>query len=266
MFEIPEDRLPEGFVDTVMDPPTQPAAPRPAATIVLMRDGDEGPETLLMRRQRSSGFVPGAWVFPGGRVDAADSGPALHERITGLPRDPVPDSSFWSAAVREVFEEAGVLLARQSGGDWVPDSAADRRVDRARRGLMEETSTIADVLEDLDAVLDVRDMVHIAHWVTPVVEPRRYDTHFFAASLPPGRSVQVDPREMTEAAWLAPRPALARFERGELPMVFPTVKTLESLATYESVEHALASLRDRAVPRTLPRLVRTERGVAIVID
>lgn len=265
MFEIPESRLPEGFAETVSDPPARPATPRPAATLVLLRDGADGPEALLMRRQRSSGFVPGAWVFPGGRVDPSDSGPALYERIEGLPTDPVPDSSFWTAALREVFEETGVLLARDGEGEWVPD-ASDRRVERLRRGLMEETTTLADLLEDLDAALDVSGMVHIAHWVTPVVEPRRYDTHFFAAALPPGRSARPDPREMTEAAWLAPKQALARFEQGELPMVFPTVKTLQSLSGCDSVEHVLDAFREREVPRTLPRLVRTEGGVAIVVD
>lgn len=288
MFEIPETNLPPGFVDTVDDPPARPATPRPAATVILLRDGAEGLEVLLMRRHRSSGFVPGAWVFPGGRVDSADSGPALYERIRGLPSDPVPDSAFWSAALRELFEETGVLLARGDDGGrpgpisvgganagradagragrWVPDAGSDRRVEALRRRLMDGTATLLDVLDELDAVLDAEGVVHIAHWVTPVVEPRRYDTHFFAAALPAGRSARPDPREMTEAAWLGPREALARFEQGTLPMVFPTVKTLQTLQPYESVEHALPALRNVPVPRILPRLVRTEGGVAIVVD
>lgn len=266
MFEIPEDRLPPGFAETVSTPPARPAAPRPAATIVLLREGERGPEALLMRRHRSSGFVPGAWVFPGGRVDAADSGPALYERIDGLSTDPEPDVGFWTAALRELFEETGVLLARGAGGDWSADAASDRRLERLRRALMDGSASLMDVLEEVDATLDAEALVHIAHWVTPVVEPRRYDTHFFAARLPDGRVVEPDPREMSEATWLAPAAALARFERGELPMVFPTVKTLEGLRGYDSVEHALMSLRHRQVPRILPRLVRTDGGVAIVVD
>lgn len=265
MFEIPESRLPKGFVETVESPPAQPVAPRPAATVVPLRDGPDGPEALLMCRHRSSGFVPGAWVFPGGRVDTGDSGPALYERIAGLSSDPTPDSWFWAAALRELFEETGVLLARTGGGGWVPD-AGHRRMSQFRRKLLDETLTLADVLEELDASLDVEMMVHVAHWVTPVVERRRYDTHFFVAAMPPDRAVSADPREMTEAAWLTPAAALARFERGDLPMVFPTVKTLESLAPYTSVEHVLSAFRGRSVPRTLPRLVRTDTGVAIVVD
>lgn len=266
MFEIPSERLPPGFAETVERPPESPAAPRPAATIVLLRDGAGGLEALLMRRHRASGFVPGAWVFPGGRVDAADSGPALHERIRGLPPGPEPESSFWSAALRELFEETGVLLAVDAAGAWAPDAASDRRLGSLRHALMEDRSSLLDVLEERDLTLAAEGVVHVAHWVTPVVEPRRYDTHFFAAGLPEDRTVTADPREMTDAAWLTPAEALARFEHGELPMVFPTVKTLESLRGYDSVEHALGSLRSRPVPRILPRLVRTGRGVAIVVD
>ena len=269
MFEIPQERLPPGFADTVADPPDTPATPRPAATILLMRtpDGTEaGLEVLLMRRQRSSGFVPGAWVFPGGRVDAADSGPALYERIRGLPSDPEPPVEFWTAALRELFEETGVLLARQQDGAWASDATADRRLERLRKQLMDDEASLMDVLERRDLELDASGVVHVGHWVTPVVEPRRYDTHFFAAAVPEGREARPDPREMTEARWLSPQTALAAFERGELPMVFPTVRTLESLAGYRSVQHALESVRHTRVPRILPRLVRTEGGVAIVVD
>jgi Zn-dependent protease/8-oxo-dGTP pyrophosphatase MutT (NUDIX family) len=266
MFEIPEHRLPPGFAETVIETPSRPAPTRPAATIVLVRQGGKGPEVLLMRRHRSSGFVPGAWVFPGGLVDPADSGPALYERIRGLPRPPVPDASFWSAALRELYEETGVLLARTDGDAWVADASRDRRMDRLRHSLMDGSSTLVDVLEALDATLDASGAVHIAHWITPVVEPRRYDTHFFAAALPDGREATPDPREMTASEWLTPADALARFEEGSLPMVFPTVKTLESMRGYGSVEHLLDALRHRPVPPTLPRLVRTANGVGIVVD
>jgi recombination protein RecT len=266
MYEIPAERLPPGFLETVTAEPDRPAAPRPAATMVLLRDGATGPEVLLMRRHRASGFVPGAWVFPGGRVDAADSGPALFERIHGLPIPPVPAVGFWVAALRELFEETGVLMARTPAGDWAGDAASDRPVARMRRELMLEQATIMDVLERTGLTLDASGAVHMAHWITPVVEPRRYDTHFFAGALPTGRSATLDPREMTDALWLTPAGALERFAQGSLPMVFPTVKTLESLQAYQSVEHALDDLRERHVRPILPRLERTERGVAIVVD
>jgi 8-oxo-dGTP pyrophosphatase MutT (NUDIX family) len=266
MFEIPAERLPPGFLETIEAEPDRPAPPRPAATVVLLRDGAAGPEVLLMRRHRSSGFVPGAWVFPGGRVDAADAGPALHERLRGLPPAPRPSAEYWTAALRELFEETGVLLARTLGGDWARDASSSRDLDRWRHALMEGSAPLLDALVDLDLSLDASGTVHLAHWITPVVEPRRYDTHFFAAALPAGRSARPDVREMTEAEWLTPVAALERFEQGNLPMVFPTVKTLHALRGHDSVDHVLASLRHRTVEPILPRLVRTERGVGIVVD
>jgi len=297
MYEIPEERLPPGFADTVEEPPIEPADARPAATVVLLRDGADGPEALLMRRHRNSGFVPGAWVFPGGRVDAADTDPALAEGCRGLPADPRPASSFWLAAIREAFEETGVLLARRAprtdgsgspadagaaaggsaggsdgaaagdpAGEWVADASSDPDVEAVRRSLMDDQATLGDVVTRLDVTLDARPMVHAAHWVTPVVEPRRYDTHFFVAALPVGRAARPDPREMVDAVWLTPSAALDRFETGTLPMVFPTVKTLESLRGPASVAAVLDAFRDRAVERILPRLVRTATGVGIVVD
>ena len=266
MFEIPSERLPPGFGETVDEPPDRPVAPRPAATTVLLRDGEDGVEVLLMRRNQASGFVPGAWVFPGGRVDPADSAPPLYQRIVGLPSEPEPASAFWTAAVRELFEETGVLLARGAAEEWIADASSHGGIESLRQALMDDEVSLMDVIEELDAVLDVGGMVHIAHWVTPVVEPRRYDTHFFAAALPDGRRPEPDPREMTEAAWLRPRTALERFERGDLPMVFPTVRTLESLRDYGATEEILSSYRHRPVRRILPRLVRTRTGVAIVVD
>ncbi|MDX1673498.1 MAG: NUDIX domain-containing protein [Longimicrobiales bacterium] len=267
MFEIPEERLPPGFADTVTEPPAEPAEARPAATVVLMRDGEAGPEVLLLRRHRRSGFVPGAWVFPGGRVDAADGDPALLDRCRGL--GPNPEPSFWMAALREAFEETGVLLARRpddEAGDWVPAAASDRTIEALRRTLMDDEATLLDVVARLEARLDARPMVHAAHWVTPVVEPRRYDTHFFVAAVPDGRAARPDPREMVDAVWLTPTAALDRFEAGSLPMVFPTVRTLESLAGHRSTDAVLAAFREQTVERILPRLVRTEAGVGIVID
>ncbi len=266
MFEIPDHRLPPGFAETLDDPPAHPATPRPAATVILLRDGDDAVEVLLMRRHRNSGFVPGAWVFPGGRVDGADSAPPLYQRITGLPSRPVPEPAFWTAALRELFEETGILMARDEKGEWAREATGHHAVEAQRRALMDDVITMMDVLEELGLTLDATEMVHVAHWVTPVVEPRRYDTHFFATGLPEDRTAAPDPREMSEARWISPSTALEQFEQGDLPMVFPTVRTLDSLRTCRSAEDVLASFRGRTVARILPRLVRTASGVAIVTD
>lgn len=264
LFEIPAERLPPGWVETIGVAPANPAEPRPAATAVLVRDGAEGLEVLLLRRHRSSGFVPGAYVFPGGRVDAADADPALHARVKGLAEP--PDAPFWIGAAREVFEETGVLLGRDAVGRWLPGASVAPELEGQRAALMDDATSLDAVLTALGATLDLSALAHVAHWVTPIVEPRRYDTHFFLAALPDGAVAAPDPREMTDAVWLTPDAALARFRAGTLPMVFPTVKTIEALSGQATVDAALAEARARTVRRILPRLVRTPGGVGIVVD
>lgn len=254
-FVIPYDRLPAGFAETIGREPERPTEARPAATVVLMRDGAHGPEVLLLRRHRSSGFVPGAWVFPGGRVDESDADRRALDRIDGLPDPLRPDLAYWVAAAREAFEETGVLLG--APGASVPDEWRER--------LMQDRTSMRELLETLDLRLDLGRTVHLAHWITPVVEPRRYDTHFFLAALEPPVRERIDEREMTDARWLAPEAALRSFTAGELPMVFPTVRTLESLLGFDGAAEAVATLRAAPVRTVLPRLVRRESGVGIEI-
>ena len=265
LFTIPVERLPPGFAEKVETIPAQPVEPKPAATVVLLRDGADGLEVLLLKRHRSAGFVPGAYVFPGGRTDAADADPRLLKHCVISERGSVP-AHYWFGAIREVFEETGVLLARDAEGEWARDTTSDDAMEAWRQKLMSNEATLADVMEALELKIDLDDVVYFAHWITPVVEPRRYDTRFFAAALPEGRQIRPDEREMVDAVWITPQSALERFRAGTLPMVFPTVRTLEDLAGFEDVEGALEALRVREVPPVMPRLVRTSGGVGIVID
>lgn len=265
LFTIPAERLPPGFAETLDQPVEHAVEPKPAATVALMRDSDGALEVLLLKRHRSSGFVPGAYVFPGGRIDDEDADPRLSAACTVPERGAVP-AHYWFGAVREVFEETGVLLARDAAGDWAADTTASTAMEERRLQLMNNDVHLVDVIaaEGLRIVLD--DVVYFAHWITPLPEPRRYDTRFFAAALPAGRSVKPDAREMVDAVWITPASALERFENGTLPMVFPTVKTLQDLRNFRSVAETLASLRHMEVETVMPRLVRTARGVGIVVD
>jgi recombination protein RecT len=260
-YEIPWRRLPPTFARGLESDPTDPPAPRPSATIVLMRDGADGPEALLMKRRREAGFVPGAFVFPGGRVDAADADAALAALCDG-PAASEPEFPYWVAAVREAFEETGLLLAVADGVP-VPPAAASPVVDELRDALLEDRVTLADVLGRLRARVDLSAVAYLARWITPVVEPRRYDTRFFVAAVSPDAVALADPREMVEAVWLSPARALRRFAEGELPMVFPTVRTLEDLKEFDTCADAVAWARTLRVPSRLPRLVKTETGVTI---
>ena len=202
---------------------------------------------------------------PGGRTDDADDDAGLLERSVNF-HDAGVARHFWFAAVREVFEETGVLLARAPDESWLPDTAASERMQALRLRLLDEDATLLGVLEECNARTDFGDVVYFAHWITPIAEPRRYDTRFFVARLPGDRQVRADSREMTDAVWLSPVEALHRFAEGKLPMVFPTVRTLEQLKEFRTTSEALDALRERVVHPIMPRLVRTATGVGIVID
>lgn len=194
---------------------------RPAATIILLREGAEGPEVWLMERSRSVGFMASAWVFPGGRVDEADAeAPAIGGDFARVSKP------FWTAAARELAEEANVALRADEG--W-----------------------------------DLRGMSVWAHWITPEVEPRRYDTWFFAARLPEGAEAVVDGQEASAGGWYRPMEALAASERGELPVAPPTLRTLMEIAPFDSVEAILAS--PRHTPPIMPRFHRTDDALFVLL-
>jgi len=284
---IPFERLPAGFAERLEAPP-HPARPRPAATVVLVREAGEGPQVLLLRRTRSAGFVPGAFVFPGGRVDRADAHPELLERIRGVAPGEVDarlgthgvsdgaggnvasgdlpsGAAFLVAALREAFEETGIPVFRQSDDTPLGCAAGDPEMERLRRALLAGELTFLEVLREVDGWMDGSAVGYISHWITPEAEPRRYDTRFFAAAVGRGTPALVDDQEITEAVWLTPAEALARNRQGTLPMVFPTVKTLEALRPFASPGEILEHYRDREIPAILPHFVRTPTGVGIRI-
>ncbi|MDE0899031.1 MAG: hypothetical protein OSA81_08450 [Longimicrobiales bacterium] len=274
---IPFDRLPDNFAASIGNPSGVPAAPRPAATIVLLRDAPTGMELLLMRRSRSAGFVPGAYVFPGGRVDGTDAMPAVIERLDDLtvdgaesrlvlPRAEPPAIAYYLAALREAFEETGILVGIRSDGSAPPTAAEDANVDRVRNQLMNDDISFADAIARLQCRIAGDAIEYIAHWITPLPEPRRYDTRFFAAKVRSGATPIVDPREMTDAVWVGPQEALDRCDLGELPMVFPTIKTIEQLTLYESADEALDGFAGKPVRTILPTLVITSTGVGLQIE
>ncbi|MEM7417247.1 MAG: NUDIX hydrolase [Gemmatimonadota bacterium] len=274
---IPFDRIPDGFAERIDDPPMAPVEPRPAATIVLLRDGADGLELLLMKRNRSAGFVPGAFVFPGGRVDSADASEDMLALIDGLDPDEAarrleiedgdtPAIAYYLAALREAFEETGILVGLRSDGTPPPAAADSSDVDRIRDELMTDAISFAEAVGRLECRIAADDIEYIAHWITPRPEPRRYDTRFFAAHVPSDATPIVDPREMSDALWIRPTDALRRCDEGSLPMVFPTIKTIEQLTAFESADEALAAYGRAPVRTILPTLVITPTGIGLEID
>ena len=228
-----------------------------------MRDADEGVEVLLLKRVHSAGFVPGAYVFPGGRVDAEDADPVVMSRTASLTMEGAPErmglrdasppaAAYYLAALREAFEETGILVGRSAGGDPLPTAAASSSVREVRNRLLDEGCSFAQALEDLDALIDDAAMEYIGHWITPIAEPQRYDARFFAAEVAPEAEPAIHAAEMLEAIWITPAGALKRTAEGSLPMVFPTIKTLESLTDFPTVSEVLKEFRRRSIPSVLP--------------
>jgi 8-oxo-dGTP pyrophosphatase MutT (NUDIX family) len=267
VFLIPSEHLPAGFADKVEHGGWTAVEPRPAATVVLLRDGDAGPEALLLRRHGRSGFAAGAWVFPGGMVDADDAGPAVAEAMDGPTADEwarrleLDDASvalaFVASAVREAFEETGILLAHVRAG------MDEERLDGLRRSLLAGEMGLGEMARDEGLRLAGGDLLYIAHWITPEPEPRRYDTRFFLATVPGDAVCTPHAAEMTDARWMAPADAVAAFERGEMKLLPPTVHTLRRLAGFASVAAVRAALADAPVPAILPVMHRRANGVAI---
>ena len=233
----------------------------PAATVVLMRDGAGGLEVLLLRRNQRAGFVPGAYVFPGGRVDAADAAPDALARLEGLtagraaerldlPDGDPPAIAYYVAALREAFEETGILVGRVPGDGGVRGDA--REVALVREELLEDRISFAEALVRLDWRASAGALEYLAHWITPEREPRRYDTRFFAARVQEGAEPVVDAREMTHALWVTPGAGVRGSREGELPMILPTVRTLEQLAAFHDTAAVLRALPRLAVPTILP--------------
>lgn len=272
VFLIPAAALPPGFASKVQTADFAPVPPRPAATVLLARDGEGGPEMLLLRRHGRSGFAAGAWVFPGGTVDDADRSGALADRIDGPTpadwaerlelEDPAEALAYVVAALREAFEETGILLARDPAG--APPSPDDA-LDVARRALLNGVVGIAEVAVSRGLRLDATELAYVAHWVTPEPEPRRYDTRFFLARVPANAVCTPHQAELVDAAWLTPAEGLRRFREEHLTLLPPTVHTLGRLTPYPDVAAMLAALRAAPVPRILPTMRLAPGGVEIVV-
>jgi 8-oxo-dGTP pyrophosphatase MutT (NUDIX family) len=237
----------EEFARGHIAPDEAPAAPRDAATIVLAREPVEGPfEVLLLKRPHTSRFAAGAFVFPGGTIDPADADEALINRLPSTGPDAEPSAIM--AALRELFEETGLLL-----GSHLP---GDQRT-TLRHQLLEERVLFRGILEDYELSFAPLDICYFARWVTPARFSRRYDTRFFLATLPSDQS-GFEPEltdEMTDFVWLTPKRAIDLFRGGRLPMLFPTRVTLQALAEFSSVEEMTTVFASRRVEPLTPRLL-----------
>lgn len=219
-----------------LHPWREPVAPRPAATILLLRDASEGPEVLMTRRSLTASFAPGAYVFPGGAVDPGDRSARARQlsRMRGNQGNEI--LAYATAAVREAFEELGILLVHGPGS---PDQIARLAATLAREHHGNLLAQIA--AHDLHLALD--EVHWFSHWITDRDLPMRFDARFFVARMPAQQQPIPDNAEQFEPTWVRPAEGLARHERGEFNIIFPTIRTLRQLAGFGSVEEVLDHTR-----------------------
>jgi len=246
--------------------PKPPAPPRPASTLLLIRDGTGGLEVFVVERHHQIDFAGGATVFPGGKVEPGDADAGLAGRCGGSAVLEPAALSFRVAAVREAFEECGVLLARRRGTHEVltPAELFDL-LKRYQADVRNHRVSMAELARDEDLELACDLLVPFAHWITPEGMPKRFDTHFFLAAAPPSQVAAHDGRESVGSAWIEPRRALEEAEAGTRTIIFPTRMNLARLARSRSVEEALAAARGAPVVTVLPRVERGPAGPVLHI-
>ncbi|MGW7485748.1 NUDIX hydrolase [Streptomyces sp. NPDC054786] len=235
-----------------------PAEPRRAATVLLLRDSTAGPTVHMLRRRVSMAFAGGAYAYPGGSVDRRDerpvawAGPSRAQWAVRMGVDPATAQTIVCAAVRETFEEAGVLLAGTSAETVVADTTGEEwEADRA--ALVAHEVSFADFLGRRGLVLRSDLLGAWARWITPEFEPRRYDTWFFVAALPEGQRTRNASTEADRTVWIRPEEAAAGYDRGELLMMPPTIATLRALQPYATAADALAAAEAQNLTPVLAR-------------
>ena len=259
---------------------TPPATPSPAATLVLLHDRPAGPaEILMIQRHGRSKFAAGDYVFAGGKVEADDIPDDVERFVRGLTPEqasarlggdlsPRQALGYWVGAIREAFEEVGLLLARDRAGLPVRFTAANReRFEAYRQACQSANPAFFAMLREEGLTLATDHLTYFAHWITPEEQPLRFDTRFFAA-LAPAQEPVVDGHEIVALRWMTPAEAFAAFERKEVTLRLPTLKNLELLQSGGArAADILGALRVRSVPTIRPRVLQVDgRPLAVLPD
>ena len=225
-------------------PQREPAPLRPAATVLLLRDGTQGIEVLMTRRSMSASFAPGAYVFPGGGIDAADA--QARDMAQRRPKQSDLHLTQAIAAIRESFEELGILFARHADGRWA---------DNTDIALIDRKQAFAAQCQARGLTLAADQVFVLAHWITDRDLPRRFDVPFLVARMPEGQTPVADESEQFEPVWVRPADALTRHEAGDFFIIFPTIRTLDRLKSFTKVEDVLqtCAVNDEPLWTSCPR-------------
>lgn len=256
-----------------------PSTPLDAATVILMREKPGGGhfEVLLMRRHAKQKFMGKAFVFPGGQLDKEDCHPNLADVAIGITAEEAKQRlnepglsdekalGLFFAAVRETFEESEVLLAIPETGGCIDftDSEIRERFVAYRTMIHQHEMTLEDLAKKEKLVFSLDLLIPFAHWITPEVESRRFDTRFLMARMPPGQKPVHDAMEMTETVWTTPGKALLKQKTGELILMPPTLKTLEEMSQFSSVSDLLSFCLSRPIQTVLPQVMSDGESLGI---
>ena len=233
----------------------------PAATVLLVRD-EPAFEVLMVKRHHQIDFASGALVFPGGKAEPGDSDPAWEGLSTGWRADGGVEQALKISAIREAFEESGVLLARTpDGAPW----CAEPRAAEARDAVAKGERAFIDLVGELDLRLDLEAMAVYARWITPVNMPKRFDTWFFIATAPEDQLAACDGWETVDAEWIAPSKALSMAKAGTRKVIFPTRMNLQMLAESGSADEAIAAARSRTLVVVEPKVVQRDGGPVLIL-
>jgi len=232
---------------TIVSPNDKPSVPVPAATVLLVRDNNEKIEVFMLKRASQTNFG-GAWVFPGGKLDTDDGLKDVADICFGLDDQEASAKlntqeggiHYWIACIRECFEESGILLACRANGELVNDTSDEENklIKQYRKKLLNGEHVFLDMMKELDMQLATDQLAYIAHWVTPEIEKKRYNTRFFIAKSPAQRA-DHDGYEGVDSKWVNPEHALAEMKEGKFPIIMPTIKSLEFVAKYQTTQSLL---------------------------
>ena len=250
--------------------------PRMASAVMLLRDvpTGQGIEVFMVRRVIQSDFMPNVYVFPGGSVSkddyAAEMAEGVCAPVAASPADPegltALGKAVRAAAIRELFEEAGVLLAYRDGEILPIPEEQVAHFDSYRRAFQQRQGSLIEMARAERLMLATDRLGYFAHWITPEGMPKRFDTHFFVTTAPAEQQAAHDRLETSEGIWIAPSEALARFERDEFPLVFATIYQLRELSAFGSVKAALDHCAIHRVPARMPVLVQEDGKARVFLQ
>ncbi len=252
--------------------------PKKAATVILLRDKEPGGlEVFLLKRHEKSSFMGGNFVYPGGRVDREDGSLEICSFSKGVTFDEAqkifaattsPEESFayWIAAIRELFEEAGVLLAYDQKDNLFQIKNRDEQEKwlQYRESLQKGKISICEMAQREKLLFALDQLHYYAHWITPEARPERFDTRFFLARYPSGQEASHDQKETTAGIWITPRKALEENLKGEVVLSPPTLKTLEDLSRFNTIDEIFNSVKQKDIRPILPLLTKISSGPLIV--